>query len=241
MPKLQSSPFQKHHFIFSLACGSFFCKPRVCGEKSVSACASAVCLGSPPRMRGKGPIKDRPGARPRITPAYAGKSRLLRAQNWATGDHPRVCGEKIAAGFSIFLAQGSPPRMRGKVLVEQLRQHGVGITPAYAGKSLHSRGRRLRVRDHPRVCGEKDVTTPTGDDGKGSPPRMRGKAIPPRPYPCVSRITPAYAGKRPDGDKLPAERQDHPRVCGEKSALPILLRYHRGSPPRMRGKGRSVY
>ena len=29
-------------------------------------------------------------------------------------------------------------------------------------------------------------------------------------------ITLAYAGKRPDGDRLPAERQDHPRVCGEK-------------------------
>ena len=27
VPKLQSSPFQKHHFIFSLACGSFFVSP----------------------------------------------------------------------------------------------------------------------------------------------------------------------------------------------------------------------
>ena len=75
VPKLQSSPFQKHHFIFSLACGSFFVTPAyagkrlplpdiaaqtqdhpyVCGEKGGQFIDWLTNLGSPPRMRGKRP------------------------------------------------------------------------------------------------------------------------------------------------------------------------------------------
>ena len=68
--------------------------PRVCGEKSVSAIVYYTQLGSPPRMRGKGP-----GTLPGmvvigITPAYAGK-RCPRSDCVAIArDHPRVCGEK---------------------------------------------------------------------------------------------------------------------------------------------------
>ena len=52
-------------------------------------------LGSPPRMRGKGELpkdtKDYFG----ITPAYAGKSALRLTAKDPSGDHPRVCGEKL--------------------------------------------------------------------------------------------------------------------------------------------------
>ena len=49
-------------------------------------------------------------------------------------------------------------------------------------------------------------------------------------------ITPAYAGKRPDGQKKLHHSRDHPRVCGEKLAFPGILAREMGSPPRMRGK-----
>ena len=49
-------------------------------------------------------------------------------------DHPRVCGEKHAWASFRFAQLGSPPRMRGKVIIIGERDKPYGITPAYAGK-----------------------------------------------------------------------------------------------------------
>ena len=49
-------------------------------------------------------------------------------------------------------------------------------------------------------------------------------------------ITPAYAGKRNENEKLQSVSKDHPRLCGEKHLLTIISLYHTGSPPPMRGK-----
>ena len=48
--------------------------PRVCGEKALFHSRMPPLMGSPPRMRGKVPCHFAGPARPRITPAYAGKS-----------------------------------------------------------------------------------------------------------------------------------------------------------------------
>ena len=50
---------------------------------------------------------------------------------------------------------GSPPRMRGKVSLEDVLYRDRGITPAYAGKSSSNLSMFNSSRDHPRVCGEK--------------------------------------------------------------------------------------
>ena len=51
------------------------------------------------------------------------------------------------------------------------------------------------------------------------------------------RITPACAGKSLIFCQIRPEKEDHPRVCGEK--FPFLLENteQTGSPPRVRGKG----
>ena len=51
------------------------------------------------------------------------------------------------------------------------------------------------------------------------------------------RITPAYAGKRQVRCRCPPERQDHPRLCGEKFTCFTIVFPPDGSPPPMRGKG----
>ena len=67
--------------------------------------------------------------------------------------------------------------MRGKVPVFGALMLIGRITPAYAGKSdcliLH----RIGTWDHPRLCGEKSADAAR--------------------HPSRTRITPAYAGKRP--------------------------------------------
>ena len=109
--------------------------PRVCGEKFFLLCCCAILKGSPPRMRGKGLCSGKLGLAQRITPAYAGKSCPGVYGYGFTGDHPRVCGEKLIVILYKSLYMGSPPRMRGKA-----------IAPGRPAPGL---------RDHPRVCGEK--------------------------------------------------------------------------------------
>ena len=73
-----------------------------------------------------------------ITPAYAGKRRLMQSVYIVYGDHPRLCGEKFRKQWHKGILRGSPPPMRGKAEFLFLPR-GAGlvirITPAYAGKS----------------------------------------------------------------------------------------------------------
>ena len=167
---------------------------------------------------------------------------MLRfAQSSGTGDHPRVCGEKLSRLVYALSSQGSPPRMRGKVQPLGERGSQAGITPACAGKREFRSSPRWCPRDHPRVCGEKKTVNPKTDKRVGSPPRMRGKACLTLIIRLLLGITPAHAGKSlPAVLKCPPTR-DHPRVCGEKRRVRSWRALLLGSPPRMRGKGRSVY
>ena len=66
--------------------------------------------------------------------------------------------------------------MRGKVHETAAPNGYVGITPAYAGKSMESADEPVEIQ--------------------GSPPPMRGKANAGHMKELQNRITPAYAGKR---------------------------------------------
>ena len=106
--------------------------------------------------------------------------------------------------------------MRGKVHRFQCFSKCHGITPAYAGKSGKHALYTYRVRDHPRLCGEKDKS--------GTVALIE------------DRITPAYAGKRVQRSSHTPDRQDHPRLCGEKLNGTNGAECVIGSPPPMRGK-----
>ena len=106
-------------------------------------------------MRGKVQLRNGKQTSRGITPAYAGKSRAVGHNQPLFQDHPRVCGEKVDGGRNRSRQMGSPPRMRGKGIVDAGKRCGVGITPAYAGKSQGNQDREKQAGDHPRVCGEK--------------------------------------------------------------------------------------
>ena len=189
----------------------------MCGEKPPRYSGICTVLGSPPRMRGKvQPLGER-GSQAGITPAYAGKSRSVQGPAGNSGDHPRVCGEKLFRFILVLHPLGSPPRMRGKAAQSAKEAKTVGITPAYAGKRLRSAGSATAARDHPRVCGEKSYAATIWRITQGSPPRMRGKVLRITRPQLYARITPAYAGKSPPPARMPGLCRDHPRVCGEKA------------------------
>ena len=68
--------------------------PRMCGEKNSGRIFAAIISGSPPHVRGKGTVFLLDKLEPGITPACAGKRRLVPLPLLFVGDHPRMCGEK---------------------------------------------------------------------------------------------------------------------------------------------------
>ena len=190
--------------------------PRLYGEKQPAAKAGTSNTG--------------------ITPAYAGKSSYGCQTLSPCRDHPRLCGEKVSVSAVDTMPQGSPPPMRGKV-IHHYKYFGVtGITPAYAGKRPVVAAVLNRVRDHPRLCGEKAYVPFGIPRNSGSPPPMRGKGVFSTRQTERHRITPAYAGKSLTGTVWTRPPRDHPRLCGEKSTVRQGSNARTGSPPPMRGK-----
>ena len=65
--------------------------------------------------------------------------------------------------------------MRGKALNFSHTVKKIGITPAYAGKSVRIQPHNDSIEDHPRLCGEKGSGGGAYSSCEGSPPPMRGK------------------------------------------------------------------
>ena len=168
-------------------------------------------------MRGKDTVANMADKIGRITPAHAGKSDMLEPTLIINGDHPRPCGEKRPPRPARLQCHGSPPPMRGKVMVFSALAAAARITPAHAGKSFERCPARCPLRDHPRPCGEKQPLCSA--------------------YTRADRITPAHAGKSIECKSIADAGRDHPRPCGEKYVGCSFRPSCQGSPPPMRGKG----
>ena len=192
--------------------------------------------GSPPRVRGKVFFSAAHCSTDGITPACAGKRGSTSRKRAIGRDHPRMCGEKVCVYRHKSRAEGSPPHVRGKGRRTVGEQGMTGITPACAGKSPEPWPRLSPSRDHPRMCGEKDLIPLNQARFLGSPPHVRGKVY----YNSVGKInlgiTPACAGKRNYPYVYRLCRWDHPRMCGEKSVKISPPWNIMGSPPHVRGK-----
>ena len=168
-----------------------------------------------------------------------GKSLYRHGSEGVGWDHPRVGGEKPTSCAPCPGQSGSPPRGRGKGCSRPAKNLNLGITPAWAGKRMSPAQTRPPSRDHPRVGGEKSHRLHHAKGTSGSPPRGRGKGG------CAvatiqgGRITPAWAGKSRWCARGQTRARDHPRVGGEKSQREGRTMWHKGSPPRGRGKGPS--
>ena len=147
-----------------------------------------------------------------------------------------MCGKKLSTTSTDIHPAGSPPRMRGEDIFPDGLPCAVRITPACAGKSGPAAWHRWACRDHPRMCGEKCPPGKFFFMTVGSPPRMRGKGGDHTDDEEDHGITPACAGKSCPPQAPTFTRQDHPRVCGEKTSFQTACRVRCGSPPHVRGK-----
>ena len=108
-----------------------------------------------------------------------------------------MCGEKGVRMRKVLRLPGSPPHVRGKVLIQRWGYIPARITPACAGKSKAIRSVDQIVEDHPRMCGEKIRELKYKYLHLGSPPHVRGKVAHDEIVIASVGITPACAGKRP--------------------------------------------
>ena len=132
--------------------------------------------------------------------------------------------------------RGSPPRVRGEAHRQERRADRERITPACAGRRRLRASVLRRDGDHPRVCGEKSMSTLRKRRFLGSPPRVRGEAYTERRTTRRAGITPACAGRSEALERMRRLDEDHPRVCGEKSNTISRRSTSIGSPPRVRGE-----
>ena len=124
--------------------------------------------------------------------------------------------------------------MRERLRTAKRCHKAIGITPAYAGKTVQHTIKECTRWDHPRVCGKDSATCLSALNGTGSPPRMRERQKQPNTYYSTMGITPAYAGKTETAGLAKACGEDHPRVCGKDEWVIRMGNIHKGSPPRMR-------
>ena len=211
--------------------------PRACGEQGIERLGRRQSAGSPPRVRGTVAYVPDHADGFRITPARAGNRRKPRAVKSNTSDHPRACGEQIAHTQKAMSAAGSPPRVRGTVVLHSQEQRQIRITPARAGNRISVGLHPAAMADHPRACGEQIPYLTFSPLFDGSPPRVRGTEPLQHLHLKEQRITPARAGNRFRPVRPAALLWDHPRACGEQRTTNPWQSPCAGSPPRVRGTG----
>ena len=145
-------------------------------------------------------------------------------------------GEEYRNLKAAKLVRGLPPRGRGRGHGRLQSRDGRGITPAWAGKSHPRYLAQKFPEDYPRVGGEEACSFAPNSAILGLPPRGRGRVMGQQDNPDDTRITPAWAGKRPCVGLSSMGLSDYPRVGGEEF-LPYPYPFpKKGLPPRGRGR-----
>ena len=90
----------------------------------------------------------------RLTPACAGKTGRRPNVYPVTEAHPRLRGEDSSVKVPKFMACGSPPLARGRLLPTDVCHLLSRLTPACAGKTETAGGRHRCSEAHPRLRGE---------------------------------------------------------------------------------------
>ena len=148
--------------------------PRMCGEHTYTADDVVHSKGSSPHVRGAQCVPKATHHGIGIIPACAGSTTLSSFHTTCIGDHPRMCGEHQTVFLSTSSSPGSSPHVRGALEDAPSRSGGVGIIPACAGSTCICPTNIVRLRDHPRMCGEHGCAVCVNGCHRGSSPHVRG-------------------------------------------------------------------
>ncbi len=168
--------------------------PRVCGERPERARAASIQRGSSPRVRGTPGVHGLYQIWRRFIPACAGNAINMIVLLSRKKVHPRVCGERNSINTESCSLAGSSPRVRGTRSVPSCSKRVLRFIPACAGNAKIMAYDAAPPPVHPRVCGERDLTSWLILYGYGSSPRVRGTPGQKKPTRARRRFIPACAG-----------------------------------------------
>ena len=215
--------------------GGYWDHPRACGEHYRIVCIIRVETGSSPRLRGTRRAGRRSAGADGIIPALAGNTAVHIDFHGVFWDHPRACGEHWTGEGTQESIVGSSPRLRGTPIAATIPAPEKGIIPALAGNTGAGGVGGVAGWDHPRACGEHEMTLLENGVALGSSPRLRGTQQYDNRQHGNDGIIPALAGNTILYRIAISIRWDHPRACGEHIGLPLSKDSNQGSSPRLRG------
>ena len=168
--------------------------PRVRGDDSEGGSPNSDSPGTPPRARGRLLTDYDTMITSRNTPACAGTTDVMSANDRPTQEHPRVRGDDHRSPREFSAGCGTPPRARGRPQHARRRHAAARNTPACAGTTRGSADMRIRQSEHPRVRGDDTVPAALAHTHAGTPPRARGRRTFRKGHPGQHGNTPACAG-----------------------------------------------
>ncbi len=174
--------------------------PRVGGDGGDAMETPPSRSGSPPRGRGRPRTETEGFARAGLTPAWAGTARIPFGPGVGPRAHPRVGGDGSRMRPCRRRSPGSPPRGRGRPVVDASLLGSSGLTPAWAGTAHKWAGLGPRPGAHPRVGGDGRRFMGLLSGVKGSPPRGRGRHWHTMAEVEGRGLTPAWAGTASNGN-----------------------------------------
>ena len=210
--------------------------PRSCGANRPESQTRASQPGSSPLVRGQPRLLQPARPDPRIIPARAGPTQVLRITTHPMADHPRSCGANSSSFFGLFVWCGSSPLVRGQQRLHERAGLFFRIIPARAGPTAPCVAAPRARADHPRSCGANVENCKIRFVYYGSSPLVRGQPASAVAWRANSRIIPARAG--PTGRRNPNGRPwaDHPRSCGANFRPLRKPSMMFGSSPLVRGQ-----
>ena len=210
--------------------------PRLRGENSGGKSLVPEKDGPPPPARGELDRGSDTDSTRRTTPACAGRTPMDMDYLVTLSDHPRLRGENFASNRHTSQLDGPPPPARGEHRQFALHRRPCRTTPACAGRTGLADLAHGQSSDHPRLRGENYAVGHRPSARRGPPPPARGERGGSSLPPCLSRTTPACAGRTKPFRPFFMGFADHPRLRGENAAATWAFLKTVGPPPPARGE-----
>ena len=209
--------------------------PRSRGEHAAKDGLISRAEGSSPLARGTRCTNNEISHFLGLIPARAGNTPCNKTGNPPNWAHPRSRGEHDSGEVQAFAGQGSSPLARGTLEQSTANTPHLGLIPARAGNTYHTRHLVCRSGAHPRSRGEHLIGIGGGGYVVGSSPLARGTPGIGEAGHVAWGLIPARAGNTCYSLKQRLKHGAHPRSRGEHRRCSFASLRASGSSPLARG------
>ena len=186
------------------------------GERITRALRREAREGSSPHARGTRAADRADQKRERFIPACAGNAAIAPSSARCVSVHPRMRGERPSLKGAVDEAAGSSPHARGTLLLFLPPKCGPRFIPACAGNAGRGVAALGRCAVHPRMRGERAISSTSALWINGSSPHARGTQAAQVDVEPLQRFIPACAGNAVRERRRTTGYAVHPRMRGER-------------------------